>query len=114
MIVDEKGDELPRGHQVHQGNGKAEKPHHFDACPEALPNPPPQACPQVLGGVVGNAVSQGGKGGGDQVIQLDCSRISRRDAYAAAVDHALDHDVANGDEALLQNAGDGDGRNASQ
>ncbi len=44
----------------------------------------------------------------------DCRRISGGDAYAAAVDHALDQDVANGDEALLQDAGDSNGSKVSQ
>ena len=62
---------------------------------------------QVLGRIIGNSVADGGEGGDDHVVQLHRGGIPRHDRGAEAVDDALDQDVSHGDEALLQDAGDG-------
>ena len=62
----------------------------------------------VLGGVVGNAVAQSGEGGDDHIVQLDRCGVTGDDAGTKGVDDALQDDVAHRDEALLQDAGDGD------
>ena len=59
----------------------------------------------VLCGVVGNTIAQGGEGGDDQVVQLDGCGVTGHDGGAEAVDNALNDDVADGDEALLHDAG---------
>lgn len=66
---------------------------------------------QVLGGKVGDAVANGGERCDHQVIELYGSSVAGGNADAKAVDAALDHHVSQGDEGLLQDAGnsnDGD------
>ncbi len=63
---------------------------------------------QVLGRIIGNSVADGGEGGDDHVVQLHRRGIAGHDRGAEAVDDALDHDIAYGDKALLEDAGDGD------
>ena len=71
-------------------------------------------CPDVLGGVVGYAVSNGGEAGQHQGIELHGGRVACHDRRAEAVDNTLNDDVAHRNEALLQNAGDGDHHNFPQ
>ena len=86
---------------------QGEEPDHLEAGPEALRDAGQLSGTQVLGSVVGDAVGQGGEGGDHEVVELDGGGVTGHDAGPEAVDDALDHDIADGDEALLQDAGDG-------
>ena len=59
---------------------------------------------EVLRGEVGDAVAQRRQRGDDHVIELDGGGVARHDCRAEAVDDALDHDIADGNKALLQDA----------
>ena len=65
------------------------------------------ACANVLGGIVAQAVGDGGNGSDGHVVQLDGCRIAAHSRRAEGIDHALDDDVADGDEALLEGTRNG-------
>ena len=62
---------------------------------------------QVLGGIVGDAVAEGGEGSDHQAVELDGSGVARHDRRAEGVDDSLDCDIAHGNKALLEDAGNG-------
>ena len=104
----------PAAGAVQRHQRQANQPHHFQRRPEAFLNSCQLARTQILGGIIGNAVTDGGKRSDDQIVQLHRSGIARHNVRAEAVDDALNQDIAHGDEALLQNAGDGDDHEPSQ
>ena len=104
----------PAAGAVQRHQRQADQPHHFQRRPEAFLNSCQLARTQILGGIIGNAVTDGGKRSDDQIVQLHRSGIARHNVRAEAVDDALNQDIAHGDEALLQNAGDGDDHEPSQ
>lgn len=112
--VQEKGQHVPAGKEIQQEQGQAQKPHQLHPGPESGPHPGELLCADVLGGVVGHTVGQGGEGGDDQVVQLYSGGVARHNAGAKAVDAPLEDDVAHGDEALLEDAGDGNDGNFFQ
>ena len=107
-VLHEEVHQRPAAGAVQCCQWQADQPYHFQRRPEALLNPRQLARAQILGSIVGNAVADGGKRGDDQIVQLHRSGIARHNVRAEAVNDALDQDIAHGDEALLQNAGDGD------
>ena len=66
-------------------------------------------CADVLRGEAGHAVSDGGEAGDGEGVELNCRGVTGDDGGGAeAVDHILNEQVADGDEALLKHAGDCD------
>ena len=66
-------------------------------------------CAYVLRGEAGHAVSDGGEAGDGEGVELNCRGVTGDDGGGAeAVDHILNEQVADGDEALLKHAGDCD------
>jgi RNA-binding protein YlmH len=53
----------------------------------------------ILGCKIGNAVTQSGKGGDNQIVQLHSGGIACHHIRPEAVDDTLDDDIADGDEA---------------
>lgn len=104
-------EQIPAAEYVEGAEGNAQKPHHLKPGPEAFPDPSDFAGPQILGGKIGDPVSDGGKGGNDQIVQLHGGGIPGHHRRAEPVDHALDQDISHRDKALLQNAGNGDHQN---
>ena len=94
-----------------QAQRQAQHPHHFEPRPEAVLHPGKLLRSDILGGIVGDAVAQGGEGGDDQVVELDRCRVAGNHTGPKAINHALNHNIANGDKTLLQNTWYGDNSN---
>ncbi len=107
-LVHEKVQDKAACEKIEKEQREGEGPDHPDTCTKTFFNPRQLAGTDILGRVVGNPVAQRGEGGDNQVIQFDGSRVAGHDTRSKTVDHTLDDDVADGDEALLQDTWDRD------
>ena len=94
--------------EIEQEEGDADKYPKQRTCLPAFGPPFGFLCPQVLGCARGKAVGKGGHAGHAEYIQFLAGGESCYDCRAIAVDGRLHENVADGNKALLQNAGNGD------
>lgn len=112
--VEEDIDQPAARAEIERDNRHAERENQHESGTEARLDAVILPCAEVLRREAGHAVAERGERGGDHVVQLDGCGIARHDRRTEAVDDALDHDVADRDEALLQNARDGDDRDLAE
>lgn len=86
---------------IQGAEGNAQAPYHFDTRPETVFKPAVFAGAKILCREIGDTVSDGGKGGNDQIVQLYGGGVSGHDGGAETVDDALDQYISYGNKALL-------------
>lgn len=101
--VEEDINEILSGEEIQQNKRYAEKPHHFHACAKPAAYPRQLLRADVLRCKVRDSVSDRCQGSDDKVVELYRGGISGDDTRAKGVDDALNDDIPNRDEALLQN-----------
>ena len=89
------------GKEVQQEERYTDEPYHFQTGAESFFDARKFSGSKILGSIVGNTVSQCGKGGDHQVVQLDRSRISGNDTGTEAIYDTLKDNVSDGDKTLL-------------
>ncbi len=104
-ILHKQSDQRTSAEAVQQNKGDAQNPRNFYAGTAAFSDTAKLVGTQILGGEVGNSVSEGGEGCNDQIVDFYRGTVSGHDAGAEGVDDALNHDVANGNKALLEHTG---------
>ena len=108
--VEENMHERLPGEHIQRHQRHTQRPDELDAHLETRFDTVKLRRAQILRRVVGNAVAERGEGRDDHIVELHRRGVARHDRRAEAVDDALDDDVADGNEALLQNARDGNDR----
>ena len=90
---------------VEEDERNRDDPDHFQACLETGVNTVELFGTVVLSGIIGHSVSNRRERSDHQVVQFDTGRIACHDSRSEAVDGALYDDISDGNEALLQSAG---------
>lgn len=107
-------DERSAAEHIQKCHWKTQRPDELQPRTKALFDAGQLSRANVLRGIVGNAVSERGKRGNDEVIELHARGVARDDAGAEGVDHALQNNIADGNKALLQHTRNGNAQNPLQ
>ena len=113
-VIDEDLHKRCARKEIQHRQRDTQRPHKVQTRAEAAADAVRLLCAEVLRREVRNAVAQRHERRDDEVVQLDRRGIARHNGRAERIDDTLQHDIADGDEALLQDTRDGDARHAAE